>query len=197
MKHALSKRQCNLPQDRETLVPTVNRALLTERLRKVKWGSCLSYNMACLSQLESLKLLAVKAINSRSPANMEIVVKSPEVEKAGSPWSIQIRECTHNCMPSGDVPHGNWNQKASLRSTVPPGAGADVMKCTVFGYVSQGEYVKRIYDTQTQTLQLTGYYLFKKTPHIHKTFQGSHMYLDSNSGCFTKFPGKVTFSSFL
>lgn len=63
----------------------VNRALLTERLRKVKWGSCLSYNMACLSQLESLKLLAVKAINSRSPANMEIVVKSPEVEKAGSP----------------------------------------------------------------------------------------------------------------
>lgn len=65
MKHALSKRQCNLPQDRETLAPTVNRALLTERLKKVKWGSYLSYNMACLSQLESLKPLAVKAINSR------------------------------------------------------------------------------------------------------------------------------------
>lgn len=88
---------------------------------------------------------------------MEIVVKIPEVEKA--PFHLdpyKLGNAPTTALPSGDEPHGNGNQKASLRSTVPPGAGADVTKCTVFGYVLQGEYVKRIYDTQTQTLQLTG-----------------------------------------
>jgi hypothetical protein len=127
---------------------------------------------------------------------MKIAVKSLEVAEKAS----LLDPCKLGNAPTTAIPSGHWPtlevESISKNHCSSTGRGWHYQVHSLFlDTVARGACEEDLWHWNLDTAKLTSKFLFKH--HIHKAFYESHTDLCYDSGCFSKLPGKGTYSRFL